>query len=93
MFVLSLIWLAMGLVVGALGLGARLRPAAWGRSGWLTLLGVGAAAGLCGGWLGALVFGRYFGVATALWVSVLVVVMAPWLSDRLIRTRRRTTAL
>lgn len=71
---LSLVWLLVGVAVGALANGARLRPEAWGRRGWLWMLGMGAAAGLVGGWLGALVFGRYFGLAMALWVAVLVVV-------------------
>lgn len=97
MLALSLIWLVIGIVVGALARGARLRPAAWGRRGWLVVLGIGAAAGLIGGWLGAFVFGRYFGTATALWVSVLVVVATPWLVAWLVawRTRmlsRRTAA-
>lgn len=92
MFVLSLIWLGVGLVVGALALGARLRPPAWGRTGWLILLGCGAAAGLAGGWLGAFLFGRYFGTATALWVAVLVVVAVPWLANRRGWARRRSSA-
>lgn len=85
MLALSLIWLGVGFVVGALALGARLRPAAWGRYGWLAVLGIGAAAGLAGGWLGALLFGRFFGTATALWVSVLVVAATPWLVGQWVR--------
>jgi hypothetical protein len=70
---LSLVWFLVGAVVGALANGAHLRPEAWGRRGWLWMLGIGAAAGLAGGWLGALIYGRYFGLAMALWVAVLVV--------------------
>lgn len=92
MFVLSLTWLGVGLVVGLLALGARLRPAAWGRFGWLILLGCGGAGGVAGGWLGVLVFGRYFGTATALWVAVLVVVAAPWLANWHGWGRRRSSA-
>ena len=92
MFVLSLTWLGVGLVVGLLALGARLRPPAWGRYGWLILLGCGAAAGVAGGWVGVLVLGRYFGTATALWVAVLVVVAAPWLAHRHSWARRRSSA-
>lgn len=93
MLALSLIWLVIGIIVGALALGARLRPAVWGRRGWLVLLGVGAAAGLIGGWLGTFVFGRYFGTATALWVAVLVVVATPWLvAWRTRRVSRRAAA-
>lgn len=94
MLVLSLIWIGVGVVVAALALGARLRLAVWGRYGWLVLLGIGAAAGLIGGWIGTFVFGRFFGTATALWVSVLVVVVTPWLATRRerARARRRATA-
>lgn len=74
---LSLVWLVLGLVVGLLANGARLRPDTWGRRGWLWMLGLGAAAGLVGGWLGVLVYGRYFGLATALWIAVLVVALGP----------------
>jgi uncharacterized membrane protein YeaQ/YmgE (transglycosylase-associated protein family) len=87
MLALSLFWLLVGLVVGALGLAARLRPAAWTRNGWLKLLALGAVAGLLGGWLGTFFFGRYFGTPTALWVSVVAVAMAPLVVSRL-RTRR-----
>src|SRR5579885_78630 len=82
MFLLSLIWLALGLLMAALALGARLRPASWGRRGWLPLLGVGALAALFGGWLGTLLLGKLFGASTALWVAILAVVL-PWLVERL----------
>lgn len=82
MFLFSLIWLALGLVVGALGLAARLRPSWWGRRGWLLLPGVGALGGLLGGWLGTLLFGKLFGTPAALWVAVLAVFL-PWLVERL----------
>ena len=78
MLLLSLVWLVIGVIVGALANGARLRPLSWGRRGWLAMLGLGAAAGLAGGWLGALLYGRYFGAAMALWVAVGVVAVGPW---------------
>ncbi|HLZ21998.1 MAG TPA: hypothetical protein VKQ30_07740 [Ktedonobacterales bacterium] len=77
MLQLSLAWLSVGVVVGVLASVARLRPETWGRRGWLWMLALGAAAGLVGGWLGALVYGRYFGLATALWIAVLAVAMGP----------------
>lgn len=77
MFTLSLIWLIVGVIVGALANGARLRPDTWGRRGWLIMLGLGALAGLVGGWLGTLVYGRYFGTAMALWIAVVVVAAGP----------------
>ncbi|HEY7355736.1 MAG TPA: hypothetical protein VH590_04685 [Ktedonobacterales bacterium] len=82
MFVLSLIWLALGVLMAALALAARLRPAAWGSRGWLLLLGVGALAALLGGWIGTLLLGRLFGTPTALWVAILAVAL-PWLVERL----------
>jgi uncharacterized membrane protein YeaQ/YmgE (transglycosylase-associated protein family) len=83
MIALSLLWLLVGLVVGSLGLAARLRPAAWTRYGWLRVLALGAVAGLLGGWLGTFFFGRYFGTPTALWVAVVAVAMAPLVVSRL----------
>ena len=80
--VLSLIWVALGLIVGALGLGARLRPSAWGPRGWLIMLGLGIAAALVGGWVGAWLLGRFFGTMAALWIAVVVVVAAPLLTGR-----------
>jgi len=82
MLLFSLIWLGLGLLVGALALAARLRPASWGRRGWLIVLGVGAGAALLGGWLGSWLFSKLFGTPTALWVAILAVFLA-WLAPRL----------
>jgi ABC-type molybdate transport system permease subunit len=82
MFLFSLLWLALGLVVGALALAAKLRPTAWGRRGWLLLLAVGALSGLLGGWLGALLLGKMFGTPEALWIAILAVAL-PSLVERL----------
>jgi|SRR5262249_44853423 len=87
MLALSLLWVLLGGIVGALALGARLRPAIWGSHGRLIVLGVGAAAGLVGGWLGALVLGRLYGTVTALWIAVLVVVAASWFSTQVVSKR------
>jgi uncharacterized membrane protein YeaQ/YmgE (transglycosylase-associated protein family) len=85
MFILSLFWLLLGMLIGALAIAARLWPASWprGRRGWLIMLTVGALAALIGGWLGALLLGKYVATAAALWVAVLGVVVVPWLSGRL----------
>ncbi len=90
MFILSLVWVALGLVVGALALAARLRPASWGRRGWLLLLGVGMLAALLGGWIGALLLSKLFGTPMALWVAILAVFLC-WLVERL-RSRRKAPA-
>ncbi len=79
MLVLSLWWLLLGCLIGALANAARLPPEAWGRRGWLVLLVVGALAALLGGWLGTLLLGRYVATAVALWVAVLGVVLVSWL--------------
>ena len=73
MLLLTLIWLAMGLLVGALACGAKLRPASWGKRGWLTMLALGMLAALLSGWLGAWLSGTQYATVTALWVSVLCV--------------------
>jgi hypothetical protein len=82
---LSVLWLALGALLGLLALAARLRPEGWRRS---ALVALGAAGGLAGGWLGTLVYGRYFGTGTALWVGVLAVWLGPWLIAR-VRFRSR----
>jgi len=79
MLVLSLLWLLLGCLIGALANTARLRPASWGRRGWLVLLVVGALAALLGGWLGTLLLGRFVATVVALWVAVLGVVLVSWL--------------
>jgi uncharacterized membrane protein YeaQ/YmgE (transglycosylase-associated protein family) len=78
---LVLLWFVLGLVVGALAQAARLRPVAWGRSGWFWMLLLGAGSALLGGLLDTWLAGRLFATATALWVAVLATV-APWLVTR-----------
>ena len=77
MLILSLLWVVLGLLIGALANGAKLCPAAWGRRGWLAMLGLGALAALLGGWLGTWVFGALFATANALWIAVLGVALLP----------------
>ncbi len=86
MVVLSLFWLLMGLLIGALANLAKLRLAPWGSYGWLVVLGISLLAALLGGWLGSLLLGRYVATAVALWVPILCVLLAPrltvWMSIR-----------
>jgi hypothetical protein len=77
MLILSLIWLGLGLLIGALANAAKLRPATWGRGGRLGMLGLGALVALLGGWLGTWMLGALFATATALWVAVLGVALLP----------------
>ena len=81
MIALSLFWIALGVLTGALANAARLRPTSWGRHGRLVMLGVGALAALLGGWLGVLLLERNVASAMALWIAVLGI-MLPWLMTR-----------
>jgi hypothetical protein len=88
--ILSLFWLLIGLLIGALANAAKLRPAAWGRGGQLGMLGLAALVALLGGWLGTLLLGTLFATAFAIWITVLGVVLLPrlitwcnsWLHNR-----------
>jgi hypothetical protein len=77
MLILSLFWLFVGLIIGALANAAGLRPVVWVRGGRLSMLGLGALVALLGGWLGTWLFGALFATATAIWVAVLGVVLLP----------------
>jgi len=81
MLALSVLWLLIGAVIGLIAHGARLRPAAWARWGWRALPALGALAGLIGGWLGTVVYGRLFGTSAALWIAVVGVSIGPWLIE------------
>ncbi|MGH7635455.1 MAG: hypothetical protein ACRENC_17100, partial [Gemmatimonadaceae bacterium] len=70
MLLLSLIWLVIGLLLGVLACGAKLRPATWGKRVWLIMPGIGMLSALGGGWLGAWLFGSQYATLTALWVGV-----------------------
>ncbi|HLJ80730.1 MAG TPA: hypothetical protein VKT52_04520 [Ktedonobacterales bacterium] len=82
MLVLSLFWIILGVVLGALANGARWGLRARGFAGWratLCTLGIGAAGALLFGWLGVFVFGRPFGTPAALWGGILAAMLVPWL--------------
>lgn len=80
MLILSLLWLAIGLVCGLLCLAAHVRPAAWSRSSWLMLLLIAGVSGYLGGWLGVWLFGRLFAPFTALWIAILASLLIPRLT-------------
>jgi len=89
---LSVIWLAAGMLIGTLSFIARLDFAARGLlrgvgSVWSTL-GLGAVTALAGGWLGALLFGRLYGTPMAIWISIVAVALLPWALKRLQRQRQ-----
>lgn len=79
MLILSLFWLLIGLLIGALANAAKLRPGSWVRGGPLALLCLGALAALLGGWLGTWLLSSLFATATAIWIAVLGVALLPWL--------------
>ncbi len=89
MLVLSIVWIVVGALTGALASGARLGLRARGFAGWgatAGTLGLGAIGGLFFGWLGVWLFGRPFGMPMAFWGAVLVAVAAPW-ALRTLRSR------
>lgn len=76
----------MGILIGFMVYMARLQPALWSRSkrlDLLTFLLIGAILSFCSGWLGALLFGRLFSIATALWITIAAVIILPWLIVRI----------
>jgi hypothetical protein len=82
MFLLSILWVVLGLVIGSLAVAARLGATRSGPYNWRLLLLIGALAGLAGGWIGTLLFGRFFGTATSAWIAVLAVALIPWVAAR-----------
>ena len=74
---LSLSWLLLGILIGLLAYAANWRPARWPRHSLLILSIVGALTALLAGWLGVLLLGKFFATPTALWVTVLVLVLLP----------------
>jgi len=75
---LVLLWLTLGLVIGALAIAARLGTRTLGRRAWLLLPGIGATAALLGGIAGSLVFSLFYGTAVAAWCAVLGVAVGAW---------------
>jgi hypothetical protein len=83
MLTLLLIWTVLGMLVAVVARAARPWPASTPLPRWRFLLTEGALAGLLGGWLGSLVFGRFYGAPNALWFSAALLVAGPWLLPRL----------
>ncbi len=74
MLTLSLIWLALGGLLGAVSALARWTPRRWAGSSawrrWLAVVALGAGLALVGGWLSALLFDHLFATLVAVWVCV-----------------------
>lgn len=82
---LSLLWFALGALLGGLALLSGWAPrwvtgARWQR--WLATLGLGAFAALVGGWLATLVLDRLVVTLAALWLTVVVLGAAKWWTTR-----------
>jgi uncharacterized membrane protein YeaQ/YmgE (transglycosylase-associated protein family) len=71
----SLLWLLIGLLIGALAKVAKLQPTTRKCSDWPAMLALGALAALCAGWLGTFLLGNLFAIPTALWISILCVAL------------------
>ncbi|HZU70979.1 MAG TPA: hypothetical protein VFA09_27125 [Ktedonobacteraceae bacterium] len=79
MLLLIGLWISTGALAGALANGARIRPLALGRRGWLYMLAVGAGSALLGGWIATLLLGPQFATLAALWTAVVGVIVFPWI--------------
>jgi hypothetical protein len=94
-WLLVLLWLAFGLLAGALSNAARWGLGAHSLGGryavWATL-GIGGGGALVGGALGWLILGRFFATPTALWVAMLTAGAGPWLAARLRDWKREMAA-
>ncbi len=80
MFLLSLCWLLLGTLIGAIANAATRRPSSSFSQGrdssrpyWI-LLAIGGLSALLAGWLGTFLFGNYIATALAIWVAVLAVI-------------------
>ncbi len=88
-FYLVITWIALGMIIGAFALAARLKPIAWGKRGQIWMLALGAGSALLGGLLGFWLVGRLFSALVALWVAVLVICVL-WLYERLVKKRTKS---
>jgi hypothetical protein len=80
MLLLSLIWFGIGILLALMAYAARLQPLLWHSSSkWslFTYLIIGAVISLCSGWLGILLFGRLFSIATILCITIACLVILP----------------
>jgi hypothetical protein len=81
MMFLSLLWLAIGLLIGVLSWLARCAPPSWQHLAWIWLPVLGAGVACGAGWLGALLLGNLLSTALALWITVLCMLVLPRVVD------------
>ena len=82
MLALSLIWLALGALLGAAATWGRLTPPRWESRRWLALPTLGAGAALLGGWGGALLLDHLFATLVAIWLCVATMNVVSLLAGR-----------
>lgn len=86
MLPLTLIWLALGAVLGLLARATGLWRATEGiGSRWWFAPLVGAVAAAAAGWAGFALIGRPLATCAALWVGVVAALAAPRVADALTR--------
>ena len=76
MLTLSLLWLALGALIGAAAALARWTPRRWAGGSaqrrWLASAALGAGVALLCGWLGGQIFDHLFATLIAVWACVAV---------------------
>lgn len=82
---LSLLWFALGALLGGLVLLAGWAPRwvagpRWRR--WVATLGLGAFTALVGGWLASFVLDRLVATLAAQWLAIMVLGVARWWTTR-----------
>lgn len=82
MLALTLIWFAMGTLIGVTAVLARFTPKRWGARRWLAAPALGGGGALAGGWLSAPLVDHLFASCVAVWLSIVVVGAAGLLSAR-----------
>lgn len=82
---IAVLWLALGIVIGALANGSKLGLHAFGvaRRGGALTLGLGALATLVGGVIGGWLLGASIATPAAICVGILGTVGGPWLVARI----------
>jgi len=86
MLLLSLLWFGIGILIALMAYAARLQPVLWHNSTkWdlFTYLIAGAIISLGSGWLGILLFGRLFSIATVFCFTIACFLMLPWAIARI----------
>src|SRR5689334_20688245 len=86
MLLLTLLWLALGSMLGLIAIAAHLYPPTWHARRGLRMCGLGIAIALGSGWLSTWLLGKYFATPLVLWITIVGIVTLPhglcWLYPR-----------